>query len=146
VALSRDVVDTTLTAAGPRAVVIADAPVVGRWDAGRLEQVLTNLISNAVRYSPAGSEIRIEIARAGTRAPLAVRDGGIGIPAHRLDQLSRPFFRAENAQRRRAGGLGLGLHIAREIVRRHGGSIRVESRENAGTTFTIDLPLDDGSS
>ncbi|MDB4965401.1 MAG: Sensor protein [Myxococcales bacterium] len=141
-AMCRDVVDMILTSDGPRAVVDAAAgAVVGRWDAVRIEQVVTNLVSNAVRYSPADGLIHVVVERDGDRARLSVRDDGIGIPAAQLDQLFTPFFRGSNAQRANAGGLGLGLHIAREIVHRHGGTIEVASRENGGTTFTVLLPL-----
>jgi two-component system phosphate regulon sensor histidine kinase PhoR len=143
VALCRDVVDMALPAgSGPRAVVRAAADsVVGFWDPVRIEQVVTNLLSNAMRYSAPDGEIDIHVRVDGGRAVVSVRDAGIGIPANQLDLLFTPFFRAANAQRIQSGGLGLGLHIAHEIVRRHGGAIRVESRENAGTTFTVELPL-----
>jgi len=78
----------------------------------------------------------------GKRALVSVRDGGIGIPEAQRAMVFTPFFRGTNAQRSHAGGLGLGLHIAQEIVHRHGGSIRVESGENDGTTFTVELPLE----
>jgi signal transduction histidine kinase len=141
VALCRDVVDMTMPAAGPRALVVADGPVVGRWDPVRIEQVVTNLVSNAVRYSPAGGEIIVRVHADAARALVSVHDQGIGIPEAQQEMLFTPFFRGSNAQRSHAGGLGLGLHIAQEIVRRHGGSIRVDSRENDGTTFTVELPL-----
>lgn len=142
VALCRGVVETALPLGAPRAVICADEPVVGRWDPLRIEQVVTNLLSNAARYGDPGGDVTVRVARAGERAILSVSDAGIGIPAHQLQQLFTPFFRGTNAQQARGGGLGLGLHIAHEIVRRHGGVIRVESRENAGTTFTVELPLD----
>jgi signal transduction histidine kinase len=140
-ALTRDVVDMSFAGEGPVTIIDACAPVVGRWDPVRIEQVLTNLLSNAVRYSPPDGTIQVLVARDGDLARLTVSDQGIGIPAGQLDQLFTPFFRGDNAQRANGGGLGLGLHIAREIVRRHGGTIHVESRENGGTTFTVLLPL-----
>ena len=142
VALCRDVVDMSLPAGGARAVVVADGPVVGRWDPVRIEQVVTNLVSNAVRYSPADGQVTVGVRVDGGRALLSVRDAGIGIPEAQREMLFTPFFRGANAQRSHSGGLGLGLHIAQEIVRRHGGSIRVESRENSGTIFTVELPLE----
>jgi signal transduction histidine kinase/GAF domain-containing protein len=142
VTLCRDVVEMSLPADGPRAIVVADGPVVGRWDPVRLEQVVTNLLSNAARYSPKDGEVTVRVHSEGGRAFLAVRDAGIGIPEGQRGMVFTPFFRGANAQRSHAGGLGLGLHIAQEIVRRHGGSIRVESAENAGTTFTVELPLE----
>jgi signal transduction histidine kinase len=141
VSLCTDVVEMTLPAGGPRAVVVADGPVIGRWDPVRIEQVVTNLLSNAVRYSPKEGVVTLSVQAEGSRARLAVRDAGIGIPEAQRGMLFTPFFRGANAQRSHAGGLGLGLHIAQEIVRRHGGSIHVESAENAGTTFTVELPL-----
>jgi signal transduction histidine kinase len=142
VALCRDLAEVTMPIGGPRAVVVADGPVIGRWDPVRLEQVVTNLLSNAVRYSPVDGVVTIGVRADGDRALLSVRDAGIGIPEAQREMLFTPFFRGSNAQRSHAGGLGLGLHIAQEIVRRHGGSIRVDSRENDGTTFTVELPLD----
>ena len=142
VALCRELIELTMPADGPRAVVVANGPVVGRWDPVRLEQVVTNLLSNAVRYSPPDGVVTIDVRADGGRAILSVRDAGIGIPEAQREMLFTPFFRGSNAQRSHSGGLGLGLHIAQEIVRRHGGSIRVDSRENDGTTFTVDLPLD----
>jgi two-component system phosphate regulon sensor histidine kinase PhoR len=141
VALARDVAETTMPAIGPRAVIRADAPVIGTWDALRIEQVLTNLLSNAARYSPADAEVTVIVRADAGHALLQVRDTGIGIPAHQLDQLFTPFFRGANAHAHHGSGLGLGLHIAQEIVRRHGGRIHVESQENSGTTFTVFLPL-----
>lgn len=141
VALARDVADTTMPAAGPRAVVRADAPVIGQWDALRIEQVVTNLLSNAARYSPPGGEVVVIVRAEQGEAMLQVRDQGIGIPEDQLGLLFTPFFRAANAHSHHGAGLGLGLHIAQEIVRRHGGRIHVESKENSGTTFTVRLPL-----
>jgi signal transduction histidine kinase len=140
VALCRDVVETVLPSDAPRAVIDAAAPVIGSWDPLRIEQVVTNLLSNAARYGAPGSEVKVRIAQEGERAILSVSDDGIGIPAHQLEQLFTPFFRGANAPQGSGGGLGLGLHIAQEIVRCHGGVIRVESRENYGTTFTVELP------
>jgi signal transduction histidine kinase len=142
VVLCRDLVETTVPDEGPRAVVLSDGPVIGRWDPVRLEQVVTNLLSNAVRYSPADGVVTIRVRADRGRALLSVRDSGIGIPEAQRAMLFTPFFRGPSAQRNHAGGLGLGLHIAQEIVRRHGGSIRVDSGENQGTTFTVELPLD----
>lgn len=142
VALCRDVLDGTIAAEGRRVVLRAAAPVVGVWDPLRIEQVLTNLVSNAVRYGAPDGEVVVQVVEADGRALVSVSDRGIGIPAHQLDQLFVPFFRGANAQRRHGGGLGLGLHIAHQIVRRHGGAIRVRSRENEGSVFTVELPLD----
>ena len=120
-----------------------DGPIVGRWDASRLEQVITNLVSNALRYSPGDGRVRVRASADAARATLEVSDQGIGIPAQQLGQLFTPFFRAANATRVERGGLGLGLYITHEIVRRHGGELRVASTEGKGTTFTVELPRGD---
>ncbi|AKQ69888.1 Chemotaxis protein methyltransferase CheR [Myxococcus hansupus] len=121
-------------------------PVEGDWDALRLEQVLTNLVSNAVRYSPHGGAVRLSLEEAEDHVLLRVRDEGIGIPPENVADLFRPFARASNAQARHFGGLGLGLFICREIVERHGGSIWVESPgPQRGSTFHVRLPRNLGA-
>ena len=116
-----------------------DAAVTGRWDAARLDQVITNLVANAGRYSPAGSEILVRVVGDGDRARLEVIDHGPGISAEQQAKLFTPFFRGAAASRHK-GGLGLGLYISREIVRRHGGVMRVESAPGRGSTFIVELP------
>jgi signal transduction histidine kinase len=108
----------------------------GRWDPMRLEQVVVNLLSNAIKYG-AGKPIKVTVALAGPTARIVVRDRGIGIGAE--DQ-ARIFERFERAVSLNYGGLGLGLHITREIVRAHGGTIRVESDPGAGAAFIVELP------
>jgi len=142
VPLCRGVLETAVPADGPRARLIGDESVVGSWDPLRLEQVVANLVANAARYSGPGGEVLVSVRHKGDRATIAVTDAGIGIPAQQIDQLFAPFFRGSNAQARFPGGLGLGLYIANEIVRRHGGQISVQSREGQGTTFTVELPID----
>jgi signal transduction histidine kinase len=115
--------------------------ISGAWDGRRLDQVLTNLISNALRYSPAGSEISVEVRQDDDSALLSVKDQGIGIPPEGLAGLFQPFFRAANATSH-YGGLGLGLYISREIVERHGGHIWAESAgPHQGSQFFVRLPL-----
>lgn len=114
----------------------APEPVVGRWDRVRLDQVLTNLLGNAVKYGP-GRPVEVRVLADGDRALLSVRDHGIGISA--ADQ-RRIFERFERAvSRRHYGGFGLGLWIVREIVEVLGGTVRVESAPGAGSTFTVAL-------
>ncbi|HEY8597616.1 MAG TPA: ATP-binding protein [Thermomicrobiales bacterium] len=108
-------------------------------DPGRLEQVLTNLIANALKYSPEGGEVRCTIRREGDRALLAVRDHGLGIAPEVQGQLFKPFARVD--QERAIRGLGLGLYITRELVERHGGAIDLDSAPGEGTVVTIRLPL-----
>jgi signal transduction histidine kinase len=116
-------------------------PLEGVWDAARLDQVITNLLSNAVRYSPQGGIVRICFTESPSHVELQVRDQGIGIPPESLKRLFHPFSRASNATSRHFGGLGLGLFICREIVERHGGSIWAESEgPQQGSCFHVRLP------
>lgn len=119
--------------------------VVGYWDALRIEQVLGNLISNAIKYSPAGRRIDIAVDKDDGEARVSVRDRGIGIPREAIQHIFEPFYRAPNAPGAgttpRIGGLGLGLYIAQRLAQLHGGRIQVESEEGQGSTFTLVLPL-----
>jgi signal transduction histidine kinase/HAMP domain-containing protein len=128
-----------LARAGCRFELRADDPVVGRWDALRIEQIVLNLLSNAAKYG-AGKPIELAVERIGARALLSVRDGGIGI---REDQQARIFERFERAvSERNFGGLGLGLWITREIVHALGGTIAVTSAAGAGASFVVELPIE----
>jgi predicted ATPase/signal transduction histidine kinase len=112
-------------------------PVVGLWDARRLEQVVTNLLANAIKFG-AGRPIAVTVREAAETAELTVSDHGIGIPADRIPKIFDRFERAVSSAH--YGGLGLGLYLARSIVESHGGTIDVESREGEGCTFTVRLP------
>jgi PAS domain S-box-containing protein len=120
--------------------VIGDPPAV-LADRPRLEQVFANLLDNAIKYSPDGGPIEISVFAAGDGAQVNVRDTGIGLPSGAAESIFEPFGRASNAAGHEIEGLGLGLHIAREIVERHGGRIWASSPgEQHGTTFSIWLP------
>lgn len=128
-----------------RVVCLASGPVRGRWDALRIDQVIMNLLDNALKYSLPGTTIDIDIGMDGTDAVVAVTDRGIGIPAHDLPELFAPFARASNASTHvdhSGSSLGLGLYITRQIVERHGGSITATSTEGHGSTFTVRLPVE----
>lgn len=118
--------------------VEGDAAVVGTWDRSRLDQVLTNLISNALKFGP-GKPVEIHVSRAGDTARIAVSDHGIGIAPERISHVFKRFERAVPASR--YGGLGLGLYIAYQIAQAHGGTIDVESEVGVGTTFVVTLPI-----
>ena len=119
----------------------APAAIPGHWDAARIEQVLTNLLSNACRYSPLRSEILVRARLVDSaHAAVDVIDHGPGIAADQHERLFTPFFRGAAASRHK-GGLGLGLYITREIVRRHGGAVAISSPPGQGATFTVTLPL-----
>ncbi len=145
VALAREVVEriqvTRPERQGLLSLEVPDAPLVGRWDEQRLDQLLTNLVENALRYSPPGMPVAVRVREEEGQVRVDVEDRGIGIPAESLSQLFTPFFRARNAAEHYAGGLGLGLAICREIVERHGGRIEARSEgPGQGTCFTVWLP------
>jgi PAS domain S-box-containing protein len=116
------------------------AELVVRGDEVRLEQVLYNIVNNAIKYSPAGGTVAIGVEERGGDACVVVRDGGIGIPAAALNRLGEAFFRAENATLLHIGGTGVGLYIAKAILALHGGRLDVESVEGHGTTVTLLIP------
>ncbi len=121
-------------------VLEAPEPVEGIWDRGRVDQVLTNLISNAIKYSPDGGQVHVRVRRVADFAQMTVRDTGIGITREERAKLFQPFVRGENV-RREISGTGLGLYITRRIVQNHRGTISVKSEPGRGSTFTIRLPL-----
>jgi signal transduction histidine kinase len=137
----RDVV-SRLTAdippGGSPVSVATDGNLVGRWDRGRLEQAVSNLLSNAIKYGE-GQPIEVTAVNTGDVARITVADSGIGIRPELLPRIFNPFQRGVEA--RTYGGLGLGLHIVRTIVEGFGGTISVESRPGAGSTFIVDLPM-----
>ena len=116
-------------------------PMVG--DRERIEQVVVNILSNAVKYTPSGGRIRLTAQRAGANhVRVTVEDNGVGIPADDVPRLFERFYRVDKARSRAAGGTGLGLAIAKEIVEQHEGKIALTSEYGKGTTVTITLPTD----
>ncbi len=108
-------------------------------DVGRLEQVLVNLLDNAVKYTPSGGTIDLLARETGDEVEIAVRDSGQGIPPQDLPRLFEPFYRVDSARSRQEGGTGLGLAIVKHIVQLHGGTVRVESIPGKETTFFFTL-------
>ncbi len=124
---------------GSKVTLVAPGPAIGRWDRLRTEQVVTNLLANALKFGE-GKPIEVAVSVDGPTARLEVTDHGIGIAP---DKLPRIFERFERAVPARAyGGLGLGLYIVRQIVQSHGGTVRVDSRPEGGTRFTVELPVE----
>ena len=110
-------------------------------DRDHLEQVLSNLIGNAIKYSPDGGPVTIAVEPDGTEVRISVRDRGLGIPDTELEKIFGLFYRSEERASRDIGGMGLGLYISKEIIGRHGGRIWVESELGKGSTFYFTIPL-----
>jgi signal transduction histidine kinase len=121
-------------------VLTADPEIVAEVDPLGIEQVLGNLLDNAVKYSPGGGQIDVELCRSGgERVILAVRDRGIGIPMEKRMAIFERYFQAHAEDHR--SGLGLGLYIARQIIELHGGEVAAEFPDDGGTRFVMTLPL-----
>jgi signal transduction histidine kinase len=123
-------------------VSVVDSPTV--WidaDEGRMEQLVSNLIGNAIKYTPAGGSIAVKVEAEDSNAVLTVADSGRGIPAHLLDRVFDPFVQGSQSAERAQGGLGLGLALVKALVELHGGSVRAHSEgTDLGSTFTVHLP------
>ena len=144
VEIARSVVDTArhyippniqLTIKAPK-----KAPLVAA-DPDKARQVLTNLVDNAVKYSPDGGKVTVEVAVAGSQLRYAVRDEGLGVPPAEHRRIFEKFYRLDPNLTRGVGGTGLGLYISRELLERMGGRIWVESSGSGGSTFFAELPV-----
>jgi len=140
-ALVREVVPTDLPRHSFAVEVPQDAPKL-LADPQRLRQVLSNLVSNAVNYSPEGGAVRVKASYDGDEVTISVSDSGLGIPAEQQPGLFQRFTRVQTGEHRAVSGSGLGLYISRLIVAGHGGRIWVESEPGHGSTFHVNLPLD----
>jgi PAS domain S-box-containing protein len=142
------IIAEALAAAAPRAktgdvsiAVYEDSSLPITGDGGRLAQLLDNLISNAVKFTPAGGSVEVAAGSSADAVWIEVRDTGIGINLDDQEQLFNKFFRTQAATKASIQGTGLGLAISKAIAQAHGGSIRVQSVEGEGTTFRVDLPV-----
>jgi len=115
--------------------------MVGYFDLHRMEQVMINILSNAIKYTPDQGEIQVQLTKSDHQIIIRVRDNGIGIPADDLNHIFDRFYRVDKARTRNMGGTGLGLSIAREIIHGHNGTIEMLSEVNKGTTVVISMPL-----
>jgi signal transduction histidine kinase len=106
-------------------------------DPARLKQVFINVVDNAIKYSGRDGRVRIEAAQMGSRLQIVISDNGVGISPEDLPKVKTRFFRADHAR----PGSGIGLAVADEIMRRHGGSLDIDSEVGKGTTVTLTLPL-----
>jgi len=118
-------------------------PAIVDGDPKRLEQIVVNLLSNALRYTDAGGSVRVAVRRDGADALLEVADTGIGIAAEDLPRVFTRFWRGEKSRSRDTGGAGIGLSIVKELVQAHGGRVAVESVPGEGSVFRVELPLAD---
>jgi histidine kinase len=117
-------------------------PVMLRADEDRIVQVLTNLVGNALQYTPAGGEVSISVSSANSEARFSVKDTGLGIPSEHLPHIFARFYRVDKSRSRAHGGSGIGLTIAKHLVEAHGGKIWAESAgEGKGCTFVFTVPL-----
>jgi PAS domain S-box-containing protein len=141
--VARAVVEQFSSRRRDRLLVYAEAggPLPVRADRERLFRTLHDLLDNALKFSPGREEVSIKALRDGPRCCVQVIDHGIGVPAAEVPSLGRRWFRASNADPRMYAGLGLGLAIARETLRQHGGALRFESGEKRGMKAVLELPL-----
>ncbi len=121
----------------------AEPDVIVYGDRDMLRQATANLISNAVRYTPAPGKITVTVKSGDVMAAIAVRDTGIGLSPEERRMVFKRFWRAEESRQRQSGGLGVGLAVVKEIVDRHGGWVQVEGKKGEGACFTIHVPLYD---
>ncbi len=144
----RRVVSHAVESAQPRAetggvrleTVLVDVPPV-RGEPDRLAQLLDNLISNAIKFTPPGGSVTVRLTATDGTVSIQVSDTGIGVPESERERLFERFFRSQTALERQIQGTGLGLHISKAIVEAHGGRIGVDSEEGSGTTFVVELPV-----
>ena len=128
--------------AGSHELLLARSdPTTVRGDRERLEQLLWNLVENALRYTPAGGRVTVSLRADGQVAELAVADTGVGVPPEHLPRIFDRFYRVDPARSRKQGSTGLGLAIVRQVAEAHGSRVRVHSKPGEGTTFTVVLPL-----
>ncbi|MEX0338992.1 MAG: histidine kinase N-terminal 7TM domain-containing protein [Arenibacterium sp.] len=121
-------------------------PLYVLGDEQRLGQVVTNILSNAIKFSGAPGKVSLKLLRRGGTAQIAVTDNGIGIPENAQDKVFGRFTQVDASDTRNRGGSGLGMHISKQILDRHNGNIAYSSVLGRGTTFVVTLPIDDGSS
>jgi signal transduction histidine kinase len=142
-ALAREVTETLRATLKHHALHVqcTEDPLIIDGDLLRLQQVLQNLLQNAIKYSQAGGEITVRVERVNSHARLSVRDHGAGIPESARERIFERFYRAGNTDQEQSSGMGIGLYVVKQIVTLHGGRIEVQSQVGAGSTFIVWLPL-----
>jgi signal transduction histidine kinase len=114
--------------------------LVALCDEMQVEQMIRNLVDNAIKYTPEGGKVEISAKLAGDAVIFEIKDNGIGIPQGEVGRIFERFYRVDKARSRRLGGTGLGLSIVKDIVDSHGGEIQVETQLGKGSTFTVKIP------
>lgn len=122
-------------------LTVAGEPLSIQADPDKISQVMTNLVANAIKFTPVGGKISLAVERLGDEALLRIQDNGEGIPPAELDKIFERFYMVEPSRNSRLGGKGIGLSIVKSLVQAHGGSITVESSPGEGTTFLVRLPV-----
>ena len=141
-ALVREVAETMQQIETSHTITVdATQPLLMEGDQGRLEQVLINLLTNAIKYSPKGETVEVTVSSTSETATIRVRDHGAGIPQEQREKIFERFYRIDDPKRGKISGLGMGLYVVKEIVKQHQGTILVESELGKGSTFSIILPL-----
>lgn len=147
VAMAHEIVQSRRSAAPDHELVIATAPpaLIGQWDADRIHQVIDNLVSNAIKYSPAGGKVTISLTEDSQAKPamaeIIVSDQGGGVPPEDRPHIFSAFYRSDEATSSRIAGLGLGLFICQQLVAAHGGTISVDEAPAGGAAFIVRLPV-----
>jgi len=141
VTVARSVVEEQQLSTAHHRLILEATPrsIIGEWDSDRIAQAISNLVSNAIKYSPGGGEVKVSMGLQDGEAWIDVSDQGIGVAAQDIPQLFEPFSRPY--RERKIKGTGLGLYITKGIVDAHGGRIWVDGQEGKGSTFHIALPL-----
>ena len=141
--LLREIVaETNLTSPTHSISVDECSPIRVNADLDKIASVITNLVSNAIKYSAKGRLIEVHCEKKEKSVVVSVRDEGMGIPSEDLPHIFDRYFRSESQQTRHISGFGIGLYLSAEIIRRHNGEIWAESESGKGSTFYFSLPLD----
>jgi signal transduction histidine kinase len=144
-ALVADVVERLqATTRAHRLVLEREGDVAVEVDRERIDQVLVNLLDNAIKFSPEGGAIRVRVGERDGMAVVSIQDPGMGIPKERQGQIFQRFYRAHEGLASDRGGMGIGLHLSEQLIQSHGGRLWFESEEGKGSTFSFSLALAEG--
>ena len=144
-AVAAEIIETIQSTADRHRIVLSGSvPRPVRADHDRIGQVLDNLLTNAIKYSPGANEILVRLGGDAHSAVVEVEDFGIGMDKEHLARVFDRFYRVSSPDEKTFPGLGIGLYISHEIVRRHGGTLRVKSTKGRGSVFRFTVPYDDG--